>query len=472
MITRRTATTAGTIALSMTAAAAVAVIPSATADPPTRCPENLLLAIPGTTETSADADPNTPHGTLADVTGPLTRAYSPDILQVYYVPYMALIADDKARTYGTSKNEAIANATAEINTRAAECPGTNFGLTGFSQGADGAGDLAGLIGNGNGPIPPEKVFGVGLLSDPGADKDAGVALGEPITSEGWAGARQGGFGALDDLVATVCDSTEDLYCNTGDRPGLQLIGALGSKIDARDPAGSVANVITTLLGVDNAPISSTVDQLNTAASTGNLLAIPQLATTLATDVSSLATDVGGTMVPGSDLHAITQSIATLTDAAARGDIPAVIATLVDLTPRLITFGTELSSMIGKLVSELPIAEYTAVGATIARISANAAIQNYGAIPLDLGKLVGQLNNAVRKTLTALPLDQFPMLNKLADEMTPGKVLDEVLDFATFLAADSHNSYGTKAISSDGRTGIDELVNYFRGRIDNPSAPVT
>lgn len=460
--------------LSAAVAATLAVVPSATAQgssPLPECPQNLLLAIPGTTETNEAADPNTPVGTLASVTTPLTETYGPDTLQVRYIPYMALIADDKAHTYGTSKKQAIDEASSVISDVAARCPNTNFGLTGFSQGADAAGDLAGKIGNGTGPVPADRMFGVGLLSDPGASSDAGVALGAPITSQGWSGARPGGFGTLDHIVATVCDK-EDLYCDTGtDRIGMQFIGSLGSKIDAQDPAGSVAGVVTGLLGIDNVPIADTVDQLTTAATTGNMLALPQLAGTLASDITDLTSEVADRAVPGSDTQAILAGIATLTDAVSRADIPVVLTTLADLTPKIVAFAGELSQMIGQLVSQLPIAEYTAVGATVGRISANAAVQNYGAIPLDLGKLVGQLNNAVRKTLRALPLDQFPVLNRLADELTPGKVLDEVLDYATFLAADTHNSYGTKSIAASGRTGIDELVNYFRSRIDDPAAPV-
>ena len=456
-------------ALAATIAIGVATVPAATANqnaPATRCPEHLLLAIPGTTETSEGADPSEPHGILSNVTNPLIDQYPSTVLQTFYVPYMSVIVDDKAQTYGTSKQQAIRNASQEINDRAAECPHTKFGLTGFSQGADAAGDLASEIGNGHGPIGRDRMFAVGLMADPGTQKGAGKALGAPTTGVGFAGARPEGFGALNDIAVNVC-AEEDLYCNTPEQSiGTQFMGSLGSRIDAQDPVKSVAAIVTTLLGLDGVPITSTLDALNQSVVSGNFLAVPQLAMELSGHVSKLTNEVAYKAVPGSDVGAIAASTTRLTDAASRGDILAVTRLVGELTPHLITFASQFAKTVGDLIARLPINEYVAVGATITRISANAAIQNYGAIPLDLGKLVGQLNNAVRKTLRALPLDQFPMLNRMADELTPGRVLDEVLNYATFLAVDSHNSYASAPINASGRTGAEELVNYFRTQIDN------
>ena len=156
-------------------------------------------------------------------------------------------------------------------------------------------------------------------------------------------------------------------------------------------------------------------------------------------VGNLSADVAAKTIPGADIAPIAASVTQLTDTVARGDFLAVPGLLAQLAPQVINFATQLSTVIGQVVSKLPINEYAAIGATVSRISANAAMQNYIALPPDLGKLVGQLNNAVRKTLKALPLDAFPMLNKMADELTPGKVLDEVLNYATFIANDDHNS---------------------------------
>ncbi|OLT32954.1 hypothetical protein BJF84_24355 [Rhodococcus sp. CUA-806] len=131
------------------------------------CPDNILVAIPGTTETNEQADPTVPVGMLRSVVDPLESEFSAQQLQTYTVPYVATIVNDKAQTYGTSKKEAIDRASQHIADKAAECPGTKFGLTGFSQGADAAGDLASKIGHGTGPISADRMFAVGLLADPG-----------------------------------------------------------------------------------------------------------------------------------------------------------------------------------------------------------------------------------------------------------------------------------------------------------------
>ena len=462
------------VAIGLAIAASIVVIPSAVADPQAgspACPDNILVAIPGTTETNEQADPTVPVGMLRSVVDPLESEFSAQQLQTYTVPYVATIVNDKAQTYGTSKKEAIDRASQHIADKAAECPGTKFGLTGFSQGADAAGDLASKIGHGTGPISADRMFAVGLLADPGQNPNAGIQLGAKTTGTGFVGARPEGFGSLNDITANVCDP-EDPYCNTPDDAfATQFLGQLGSKIDASDPASSVAGVVTTLLGLDGQPLTNTLGELNTAVTSGNVLMVPQLALDLAGNISTLSAKVAEMTIPGADIAPMATTVSQLTDAISRGDMLAVPGLLATLTPQVITFASQFSSMIGTVVSKLPINEYIAIGTTVARISTNAAAQNYLALPADLGKLVGQVNNAVRKTLRALPLDEFPLLNKLADDLTPGRVLDEVLDYATSLATDSHNSYGSKPIADSGRTGADELTSMFRVRIGDPGTKI-
>ena len=95
---------------------------------------------------------------------------------------------------------------------AAGCGNTSFGIIGYSQGADAAGDLASEIGTGTSTIRPEKVAAVGLLSDPRrADSDA--LIGPRVPGDGAGGPRIGGFGWISDRTVTFCDPG-DLYCST------------------------------------------------------------------------------------------------------------------------------------------------------------------------------------------------------------------------------------------------------------------
>lgn len=64
-----------------------------------------------------------------------------------------------------------------------QCPQTMLALLGARQGAGAIGDLAADIGNGNGPVAPEKVVGVGLLSDPERAPMSGMENTVPDTNK-------------------------------------------------------------------------------------------------------------------------------------------------------------------------------------------------------------------------------------------------------------------------------------------------
>ncbi len=81
---------------------------------------------------------------------------------------------------------------------------------------------------------------------------------------------------------------------------------------------SVAGVVTTLLGLNGAPLTKTLDALNQNVATGNFLAVPQLALDLASQVGNLSADVAAKTIPGADIAPITASVTQLTDTVARG----------------------------------------------------------------------------------------------------------------------------------------------------------
>ncbi|MFC7755367.1 cutinase family protein [Tsukamurella soli] len=108
----------------------------------------------------------------------------------------------------------------------ARCPLTSVILTGFSQGAAIAGDIASDIGNGKGPIPADNVIGVGLISDsrrePGYSNTVGpdpTGVGVEVAFNGLdidgltlRGQRPGGFGTLKGRTWSLCGS-HDPICN-------------------------------------------------------------------------------------------------------------------------------------------------------------------------------------------------------------------------------------------------------------------
>ncbi|MGW0042238.1 cutinase family protein [Rhodococcus sp. NPDC003348] len=179
---------------------------AAQADP--ACPDLYVVAVPGTWETGVTPDKNSGGGMLADVTDRLRGA---DI-QTDYVRYVATAFPWEGEVYGASRQQATNNARGMLEAMQSRCGNTRFGIIGYSQGADAAGELANEIGTGLSSIRPEKVAAVGLLSDP-KRSPTDVLIGPWVPGSGAGGPRPGGFGWLSDRTVTFC-APGDLYCST------------------------------------------------------------------------------------------------------------------------------------------------------------------------------------------------------------------------------------------------------------------
>ncbi|QNG20916.1 cutinase family protein [Rhodococcus triatomae] len=201
---------------------------------PASCPDVQVVAIPGTWESSAVDDPYNPTANplslMLNITRPLQERFDSSRADVYTVPYVAQFSNpvalppDGQQSYNNSRGEGTARATEFIAARHAECPLTTFALTGFSQGAVIAGDLAARIGSGDGPIPADQVLGVGLIADGRRDPAHGLQVGPPVAGVGaelslaglevpgitMTGPRPGGFGELDDRTATICAPSDGI----------------------------------------------------------------------------------------------------------------------------------------------------------------------------------------------------------------------------------------------------------------------
>lgn len=187
--------------------AGVSTLPVATASAdPASCPGLYVVAIPGTWETSSGAAPK--PGMLTAVTD---RIASSDI-RTDYVSYPATAFPWEGGIYGESRAVATANAGGMIKAMADQCGATKFGIIGYSQGADAAGDLAASIGTGLGVVPADRVVAVGLVSDP-KRSDADALVGPAVVGTGVGGPRVGGFGFVSPVVRTFC-AVGDLYCST------------------------------------------------------------------------------------------------------------------------------------------------------------------------------------------------------------------------------------------------------------------
>ncbi|GAA4484228.1 cutinase family protein [Rhodococcus olei] len=225
--------------------------PTPPAAQPASCPDVQVIAIPGTWESSATDDPfnptANPNSLMLNVTRPLQAEFGPQRAQVYTVPYVAQFSNpvafppDGQQSYNKSRSEGTAKATEVMSSMHAQCPLTTFVLTGFSQGAVIAGDIAASIGAGTGPVPADRVLGVGVIADGRRDPAAAPTIGPPVSGVGaevalaglklpgitMTGARPGGFGSLADRAVQIC-APSDGICDapTGAlRPGNLMASA-------------------------------------------------------------------------------------------------------------------------------------------------------------------------------------------------------------------------------------------------------
>ncbi|MGN2638733.1 cutinase family protein [Nocardia takedensis] len=202
------------------------------------CPSVAAIFVPGTWETDQNADPSRPRGLLAPVASSLQRQFG-ERVEVVFPAYAARAMD--GMLYGDSQAQGVAAARNAVAEMAARCRATKFVLSGYSQGADVAGDLASTIGCRSDPIPAQRVLAVGLVADPKQGTSGGKLVGPPVQGSGIRGPRGEGFCALSAVTAQLCQ-TGDRYCATdaSENPILAGLGKILSQPGTPTPVpGSI-----------------------------------------------------------------------------------------------------------------------------------------------------------------------------------------------------------------------------------------
>lgn len=263
------------------------VPPQPPAAQPASCPDVQVIAIPGTWESSRTDDPfnptANPNSLMLNITRPLQAEFGPQRAQVYTVPYVAQFSNpiafppDGQVSYNLSRSEGTATATEVMSGMHAQCPLTSFLLTGFSQGAVIAGDIAATIGAGNGPVPADLVLGVGVIADGRRDPATTPTYGPPVAGVGaevalaglklpgitMTGARPGGFGALADRAVQICAPTDGV-CDAPAaalKPGNWMASAARIAEYVNNPVHALYNTFS----VDETGITATQWMTNWAA---------------------------------------------------------------------------------------------------------------------------------------------------------------------------------------------------------------
>lgn len=245
-----------------------------------QCAVVHVIADQGTNESGEKQNPKADAGMLSKVIVPAAAKFGNDPSKIdrTYVPYPADFGW-RGHTYAESVTQGVTNTEKVITDEAERCPATKFALLGYSQGGQVADTVLRKIGNGQGPIDPDRVALGMLFSSPDRPDGAGLFPGadsqsSPTPVPGTEGASvtqvkavdqqagQGGgiappiegvassFGDLTGRVASAC-IPGDLACDVpADAPVAKLVTNVAGQLNLNqnDPVGillSVANVVGT-----------------------------------------------------------------------------------------------------------------------------------------------------------------------------------------------------------------------------------
>ena len=451
-MTRRHRLTPLTLCLLFAAALLLSTAPRSLAT--AACPAVEAIAIPGTTQTSPQADPTTPVGILGAILEPIKK-HAKVKLATYYTPYPAtIIGSTDGGGYLASKNAGIDNANAHIKTVAQRCPQTVFLLTGYSQGADIAGDIAAAIGHNKGAIPATRLLASALVADPSQSPVGQPTIGLNQPGMGFAGERTGGFGSLTQRngILSIC-APLDYYCNLPQADlVMRFIGHLGSHLDASDPAGSAQKLATIFMAGLVAPATAAVNQILQLINDPQL--IPNLIQRGITFAKALAQQLfwlAGPQVAGAAtelVNAVTQVI-NLVQARAWTAIPTVITAIAT---RATAVGTALSEMRDNTTT-INVSGFGPVGTGLARPGAN------------IGDLATAVLNAISVATGGIGTQATGVFGPTFSRFTAATVTSSLKHFAEFINGGFHGNYDTTRLDQAGHTGTQIVQRYFVNQLN-------
>ncbi|MFC9553663.1 cutinase family protein [Rhodococcus sp. NPDC056960] len=242
------------------AAAVMSPVPAAAAVG-NDCARFIAVLVPGTTETTAAADPSRPAGLLGSVGEELEKRYGASI-ETVYPNYAAQAFVQTGMSYATSKTGGVQS----VSNVMARCPASSFVLAGYSQGADVANDVAVNIGAGRGPVPASAIRSVVLVANPKNGTKGSQLVGPKLDGQGIAGPAAEGFGALSGRVFDICNPG-DKYCNTN--AGQDTFLASLGRVLANPPGAVAPTAASAAATTTTAPISETATTTNATPSGGD-----------------------------------------------------------------------------------------------------------------------------------------------------------------------------------------------------------
>ncbi|MGV9638095.1 cutinase family protein [Nocardia rhamnosiphila] len=454
-----------------TAVALFAVPGTAAADPGQgdSCPVLIALGVQGTGESSPGAAPTTDGGMLGELFRPFQAGADAAGVPVAreYVPYDAGFGGfvpGGTSSYQTSVSGGHDRLAQTIAEKAEQCPAARFALVGYSQGSHAVSLLAQEIGQGNGPVPADRVAAVALLADPTRNSGAAPFPGSdnqlsPESTPGTSGeaiaamadlapsgASGGGigpdrdrpadFGELTGRVASFC-SPGDLACDAPDKaPLLRTVANIAGQAEfGGDPLRALASITQALAFTGVKTFTNVVNQ-----------------------------DISGNSLASLSLNpkkSISQRIAEASDPRTPLDPGQVIGALFKV-------GTIA------LNSAVTVARTLLTPANIAEIAAAGLANPVAGLAIFGTKLLGALPQIIPpSTGTRLVQQTF---KAVVDNVTDNQ---DMLDLNTWVKYSEvigrHASYANYPVTADGRSATQFVADWFvsaaRDAAESP-VPVT
>ncbi|MBV7706822.1 cutinase family protein [Nocardia nova] len=376
-------------------AASVCTVPAvAVAAPQPGCAKVTAVLVLGARDTHLDTDTASAAAAPSSVLDPIARN-----LQARYGSDLAVrTVPDSPSTSPSPDDSGNPGQDALASLLSSLCPTTRVIVLGYSGGAQIAGDLATLIGHGQGPVPASRILAVGLLGDPRRGSST-PQLGEPAGGQGVEGPRAQDFGELHDRVRTVC-ARDDLYCSTSPDAD-PVLTALGRAVSG---TGTTPTTPSTLVFPSTTPEPTTSwptspDSTPTAPGTIGGLDPSQI-------IEQVATVLSGLTEFATNLPAIGNDLAQLPGLIVTGNIPALHQVSGDLNNQFAPMVQAVAEVDGHLVARaltlaapLDTSGWTAIAAQIVSILANLDIAR---LATDIGQAQEIAWNAVQKLTTGDP----------------------------------------------------------------------
>ncbi|MEU1980399.1 cutinase family protein [Nocardia sp. NPDC019395] len=420
----------------------------------TACPALYALGVQGTGESSPDAAPTTDTGMLSTVFRPLMAAIPEEgLVQRAYVPYESSfggIDGGNATPYSDSVSGGLIRLRTMATAVAQRCPETRFAIVGYSQGAHVASVFAQEVGQGQGPLPEDKIAAVALIGDPTRTPGAPLFPGAPGKANpdpvpGTDGGQTATIAALPQAPATGGgiapnrDAAEDFGALTGRVASFCAAGDLACDV----PEG--APILKAVAGVVGQAKLSGGDPIASLASVAQALAF----TSIKTATKVVNEDVSGTSLANLNISpkkSISERLADAADPRTPLDIPGAMRALLKV------------GMIG--LNAVVTVVRTVLNPTAIAELATAGLANPPAALLMLGvKLLGAIPQLVPPTTGIRLVSQA--FNAVVDNIQDNHAL---LDTTTWVrywdTIQRHQAYGNAAISATGEAPTKFIADWF------------